>query len=91
MRAGFSGSAAFTPGSAGLGPDAVMMYRSYTIGRVGLFWRWQVELDGKPCKRGLSLAKASARWAARGAIRAARQAPPAEALRPPVEHERLAA
>jgi len=45
-------------------------YASYNLALLmGLIWRWEVEIDGAPVRRGLALSKDSARWAARNYIR----------------------
>lgn len=55
-----------------------MPFASYSLRHLfWFFWRWEVERDGKPFRRGLALGKRSARWLARSAIRAARLPMPA--------------
>jgi hypothetical protein len=52
------------------------MYYSYSLRRTRWFrvrWHWEVEHQGAVCKRGTSLSKAAARWAARTFIRSQRK------------------
>ena len=90
--ADYSRPPVFISGSVRQGCDGRMVYGSYKIGRIGrLLWLWEVELDGKPARRGLSLGKPAARWAARCVIRAARRPRPPEAEHLPEEQQRRAA